>query len=211
MEIDQELIDFIDNNKNLIDKNGFKELYQIYDKTYITYPTKLTLLLLAADINPLIYMNAIPANYLHWADKIPNIIIPNNIESIGNSAFFGCESLTHINIPNNTTFIGSYVFAKCKSLTSIIIPDKVEFIGEGAFKDCKALTNIVIGRGIKGIDNAILDNSNKNIQITYNNVVDKLNGLSIHRNNSEIFKSLIYCTNGIAHYNFKDNIWEKID
>ena len=211
MEIDQELIDFINNNKDLIDKNGFKELYQIYDKTYITYPTKLTLLLLAADINPLIYMNAIPANYLHWVDKIPNIIIPNNIKVISSGAFFGCKSLTNIIIPNNVIFIGSYAFAKCESLTNIIIPDKVEFIGEGAFKDCKSLTNMIIGKGIKEIDNAILDNGNKNIKITYNDTVDKLNNIRIHINNSEIFKSPIHCTDGIAHYNFKDNVWEKID
>lgn len=211
MEIDQELINFIDNNKDLIDGNNFEKLYQIYYETYFGCVKDLTLLLLAADINPLIYMDNVPANYLHWADKISTVTIPNNIKVISSGAFFGCKSLTNIIIPNNVIFIGSYAFAKCESLTNIIIPDKVEFIDEGAFRGCKSLTNMIIGKGIKEIDNAILDNGNKNIKITYNDTVDKLNNIRIHINNSEIFKSPIHCTDGIAHYNFKDNVWEKID
>lgn len=58
------------------------------------------------------------------------------VKVIGDSAFWGCESLTSINIPNGVTTIGEGAFSGCKSLTSINIPNSVTTIGEGAFWGC---------------------------------------------------------------------------
>ena len=51
-----------------------------------------------------------------------NIILPNGVTSIGDSAFFLCESLTSISIPNSVTSIGDEAFSYCKSLQEIYIP-----------------------------------------------------------------------------------------
>jgi len=63
-------------------------------------------------------------------------------ESIGASAFYGCEGLTSITIPERVTSIGEYAFEYCKSLESVIIHDSVKTIGASAFSNCISLTEI---------------------------------------------------------------------
>ena len=48
---------------------------------------------------------------------IPNEIDNKCVTSIGDSAFFYCNSLTSITIPDSVTSIGSEAFADCESLT----------------------------------------------------------------------------------------------
>ena len=69
-----------------------------------------------------------------------NTIIPNSVTSIGESAFFDCDSLTSVIIPNSVTSIGEGAFECCSSLTSITLPNSVTSIGWGAFFDCDSLT-----------------------------------------------------------------------
>ena len=64
-----------------------------------------------------------------------NTIIPQDIITIGENAFFNITPLTSINIPNSVTTIESNAFCKCE-LTSIIIPNSVRSIGDYAFSDC---------------------------------------------------------------------------
>ena len=68
--------------------------------------------------------------------------IPDNISSIGNSTFGGCNRLNLIIIPNSVVKIGNETFSHCYGLTNIIIPDNVTEIGGSAFNWCNNLTNI---------------------------------------------------------------------
>ena len=63
--------------------------------------------------------------------KNDNVIIPDTVENIGNSAFFGSK-ITNITIPDNVKSIGSSAFYY-SNLKSVIIPDSVKSIGEHAF------------------------------------------------------------------------------
>ncbi|MBQ2906748.1 MAG: leucine-rich repeat domain-containing protein [Bacteroidales bacterium] len=69
-------------------------------------------------------------------------IIPNSVTSIGEEAFYYCNSLTSIEIPNSVTSIGNYAFSDCSGLTSIEIPNSVTSIGDMAFSYCYNLTSI---------------------------------------------------------------------
>ena len=84
-------------------------------------------------------------------NSLTSINLPNSVTTIGNWAFFGCESLTNINIPNSVTTIGNSAFNGCKSLTSINIPNSVTTIGNSAFNGCKSLTSINIPNSVTTI------------------------------------------------------------
>ena len=62
--------------------------------------------------------------------------------SIGNSAFWGCSSLTSVTIPDSVTSISYGAFSSCTSLTSITIPKNVSSIGNYAFEDCDSLADV---------------------------------------------------------------------
>lgn len=63
---------------------------------------------------------------------IKSIIIPNSVTSIGSSAFSGCTGLTSATLSENLTSIPDGLFNNAQ-LTSIIIPDNVTAIGSNAF------------------------------------------------------------------------------
>ena len=69
-----------------------------------------------------------------------SFVIPYSVTSIGDYAFYWCDSLTSVIIPDSVTCIGDLAFYYCTSLTSVIIPDSVKSIGESAFHWCDSLT-----------------------------------------------------------------------
>ena len=76
-------------------------------------------------------------------DNITKCIIPDSITSIGDGAFWGCESLKEITIPNSVTSIGYCAFRYCTSLTSISIPNSITCIGYRPFYKCNFLKEII--------------------------------------------------------------------
>ncbi|MBP3494995.1 MAG: leucine-rich repeat protein [Clostridia bacterium] len=63
-------------------------------------------------------------------------------KSIGEYAFYNCQTLASITMPNSVASIGEYAFYRCLSLTSITIPDSVTSIGDYAFSGCTSLAEI---------------------------------------------------------------------
>lgn len=82
-------------------------------------------------------------NYAFSGRDIRNITIPDNITSIGNWAFYSCETLESITIGDGVTNIGLSAFSICKALTTIYIPSSVVNVGISAFSGCNQLTNVI--------------------------------------------------------------------
>ena len=97
--------------------------------------------------NPLSYANNL---YLD-GELVTELVIPNDVTSIKDHAFAGCDSLTSVVIGNSVTHIGENAFNGCHSLASIVIPDNVTSIGDGAFSSCTSLTSIIIPDSVTSI------------------------------------------------------------
>ncbi len=82
-------------------------------------------------------------------DSLRSIIIPSGVKSIESSAFDWCENLTTISIPNSVIKIGDYVFGGCKS-DSITIPGSVIDWGKYTFSSefASSLSSVIIGNGV---------------------------------------------------------------
>ena len=85
-----------------------------------------------------------------------DIIIPSTftynsktlkVTHIGESAFYGSDSITNVTIPNSVKTIESQSFSGCTSLSSIIIPNSVTNINCYAFTKCDSLKHIHIENG----------------------------------------------------------------
>ena len=84
--------------------------------------------------NPLCY-----AHHLYLNSKeVKELVIPNNVTTIGNYTFYGGSEFTgSLTIPNSITSIGRYAFYGCNGFTgSLTIPNSVTSIGEAAFRYC---------------------------------------------------------------------------
>lgn len=99
------------------------------------------------------------------ADQLQSIILPPNLEKIGNFCFNACQSLNSIIIPNSVNYIGEGAFQDCQSLTSIITPNSVNYIGTSAFCNCIGLTTIEITNSITSIEYAVFQNCQSLISV----------------------------------------------
>lgn len=76
-----------------------------------------------------------------------DLILSNNIQSIGGSAFKDCSGLSGtLSLPKNYIYnkvtINTSAFENCSGFTTIIIPRVVELSGSKTFKGCTKLTTI---------------------------------------------------------------------
>ena len=190
-----ELSKFIKAHVNEINNNNFAKVYEDTNDslTPCLLTSKLTELFLDAGLEPLEYMQAVPANYLTYS-KLTSVTIPENITSIGRCAFSGCEELTNITIPDSVTSIGSAAFEHCSGLTSIVIPDSVTSIDHWAFQYCTGLTSATIGNGVKSISRYAFWDCASLKDIYFNGTKDQWN--VIKKIDSGIKNCTIHCTDG---------------
>ena len=73
-------------------------------------------------------------------NDIVNVILPDSITNIGESAFENCTNLETIVLPVDLEFISNSAFKGCTSLEQVELPEKLVGIGNEGFSGCSSLT-----------------------------------------------------------------------
>lgn len=219
MKISSDAKIILNKYKEEINDGNFKSIYNdslMLDNAGLT--SEISQIFLNSGINPLNYLDKVPADFLTSAE-IDSITIPNSITKIKNSAF-NCANLTRIEIPDSVNEIGIYAFyhcsnlkyikfsknieiiprrvcAHCRSLEFVYLPDKLKKINEDAFYDCPKLQDIVLPGGIESIKASALPMNLKNVY--YEGTKEQWRDVIINRDNP-FFKgvnpTIVHCNDG---------------
>ncbi|MBE6543421.1 MAG: hypothetical protein E7675_03395 [Ruminococcaceae bacterium] len=134
--------------------------------------------------------------------SIEEIILGDNVTSIGDYAFNSCSKLKKINIPDGITYIGIEAFSLCSNLKtviipssvttigkkafyfsgieSIVIPDSVTSMGEYCFSNCASLKEITLGNSITVIGKYAFQSCSKLGRIVIPNSVTTIDGYAFY-------------------------------
>ena len=105
---------------------------------------------------------------------LTSVTIPNSVKSIGDFAFYDCNGLTSITIGNSVTSIGNYAFKGCSGITSVTIPNSVNSIGDYAFYKCSGLTSVTIGNSVTSIGDGAFESCSGLTSVTIPNSVNSI-------------------------------------
>ena len=136
----------IEGGKMTISGNGAMWDYEYsFDRPYDGQAGDITEVVIGEDVT------SIGKSVFANCASLTSVTIPEGVTSIGDSAFYGCIGLESVTMPEGVTSIGKSAFLGCKSLISIKIPDTVTSIGDSAFDSCIGLQSVVIPEGVTSI------------------------------------------------------------
>ena len=101
------------------------------------------------------------------------VILPDTIETIGEYAFYKCQSLSHMKLPQNVSVIGDYAFYGCTSWKNAIIPSSAHTIGVAAYAACFAIEEINVPASLINIGDMAFSGCSRLVNI----IVDEANPL----------------------------------
>ena len=114
-------------------KNNKKEFVVIADGILLKYQGSRTKVVLPSNVR------TINDSAFYNNKKLTEVVLDKNLTEIKDSAFYKCKNLKKINIPSTVKTIGNSAFCET-GLTSVDIPSKTTALGSYAFSDCKNLT-----------------------------------------------------------------------
>ncbi|MBR1628941.1 MAG: leucine-rich repeat protein [Lachnospiraceae bacterium] len=79
--------------------------------------------------------------------NLSNLLLSNNVQSIGSNVFADCTSLTDVTIPGSLTISEGWVFRNCTSLKTVKLCDGVKVIGPQFFYGA-SLSSIEIPKSV---------------------------------------------------------------
>ncbi len=141
-------------------------------------------------------------------DCLENVTIPNSVTSIGDYAFSNCCDLMGVTIPDSVTEIGNCAFEECIGLESVTIPGSVIKIGDCAFLDCSGLVSVNILEGVINLGDAAFYNCSKLVNVSIPSSVRNIDFETFNRTEwlgNEMKKSPLVIVNHILIYGSSDN------
>ena len=80
--------------------------------------------------------------------QVPETLVLDGIERIGNFAFYWIDGIKHITLVNGLQYIGEYAFAGVGGPDTLILPDSITDLGKGAF-NCRDIENLRLSRNLR--------------------------------------------------------------
>lgn len=113
---------------------------------------------------------------------IAEVFLPKTVKSINRSAFDGCKMLKNINFPDNIEYIGDSAFwdaPLCGGCAELCLPKKIRTLDNRALATTKKLVNIVVWNKLTddGINNPCFPNTSYSYSTIY--VASKINGAGL--------------------------------
>lgn len=99
---------------------------------------------------------------------------------------FKDEEITEIVIPEDMSSIGKYVFAGCKSIKKVTIPENISLVGYGAFMECNNMEFLSLSKNINEIENYAFYNCKIPDIYCYATKVPKTGSLSFYGGESRV-------------------------
>ncbi len=88
--------------------------------------------------NPLLYSKKLYVN----GELITELVIPEEVTSIGNYAFYACTGLTSVTVGSGVTLIPEYAFYFCGNLEYVCLPEELLYIKNSAFLECANIKTV---------------------------------------------------------------------
>ena len=125
--MNQKVKAFLKDVKDLLNDCEFNKIYLKCRSELQPFEVgEFTSILLACNINPLLYMHEVPDFFLYENQNIESIVIPNNIKDI-NVGAFSRSQIKEISIPSSVMQIRMNAFGQCDQLERIHLEDIVKF------------------------------------------------------------------------------------
>lgn len=90
---------------------------------------------------------AIPNNAFHSRHVLEQVVLPENVRTIGSQAFFACTALNSIELPKTLTRVGDAAFSGCTKLRDITI-NGTPTLGEFAFARLSGLRTLRVNSAV---------------------------------------------------------------
>ena len=142
--------------------------YSALNGTYCTitgYTGTATEIVIPSEINGYT-VQKISDNAFKNNKTIVNVVLPDNLETVGSSVFYGCTNLTYVGFNSGLTNIGSNMFHGCTNLANINLPNTLTTINAYAFENCQ-FESIDIPDSVTAIASKAFNNCTKLSEIGY--------------------------------------------
>lgn len=108
------------------------------------------------------------------------IIFPDSLESIGDSAFENNDDLVNVQFNIGLKSIGRDTFRGCDALQKVLIPHSVNTIGEYAFGYCYGLTEVEFQEGFTTTGSRMFENCKALVSIVFPSSIVKITSYSFY-------------------------------
>ena len=195
----------------LRDKKNFPKIYELLYKNSEQLVGYCTILFYNIGIDPLLYMEEIPKDFLSGVEEITQIEIPEHIRTINISAFSHCSNLNKVIFNSNLIAIENLAFSDT-SLVNVIVPEGVKYLGPSAFAACNKLEYIYLPSTIENTNSGVFNLGGKNSSLkTIEYAGDKKSFKNIFNSHFLNSKTTIICKDGKLKYNQNKQDWVDID